>query len=116
LSRGISNLKSFDVIIEATGSKEVLGQILKESKTGATILLLGFPYGSIAYNFEDIPGKEKFIAGSVGGDKEDFDEALNLLPKIDTAAFTEKIMPLEEFSQAWKLQKTGKHLKIILKT
>lgn len=103
------------MIIEATGSREILEQVLRETKTDAAILLLGFPYGNINYNFEDLTGKEKLIIGSVGGDRDDFDEALNLLPKIDTAAFTEKIMPLEEFSQAWKLQKTARHLKIILK-
>ena len=111
----VNNLKKFNVIIEATGSKEVLNKILQESKSDATILLLGFPYGNINYNFEDVPGKEKFIVGSVGGDKEDFGEALKLLPKLNTTAFTEKVLPLEEFAEAWKLQKTGKHLKIILK-
>ncbi|MBI2626194.1 MAG: glycosyltransferase [Candidatus Nealsonbacteria bacterium] len=115
VSQNMENLEKFDVIIEATGSKEVLEKILKESKSDAAILLLGFPYGSITYNFEDIPGKEKFIAGSVGGDKEDFDEALNFLPKIDTAAFTEKVMPLESFSEAWQLQRSSKCLKILLK-
>ena len=96
-------------------TKEVLNKILQESKSDATILLLGFPYGNINYNFEEVPGKEKFIVGSVGGAKEDFEEALKLLPNLDTAAFTEKVLPLEEFAEAWKLQKTGKHLKIILK-
>ena len=103
------------MIIEATGSKEILEQVLRESKTDATILLLGFPYGSIAYNFEDIPGKEKFIAGSVGGEWEDFKKALELLPELDTAPFTQAVFPLNDFSKAWQLQKTGKYLKIILK-
>lgn len=115
VSQSLANFKNFDVIIEATGSKEILKQILKESKADSTILLLGFPYGLIHYNFEDISGKEKFIAGSVGGDGEDFEEALNLLPQLDTANFTKVVMPLSDFKKAWQMQKAGSNLKTILK-
>lgn len=111
----LHNLQSFDVIIEATGSKEVLERILKESKVNATILLLGFPYGNINYNFEDLIGREKVIIGSVGGDEEDFEEALQLLPKFNTAPFVENILALEKFSQAWKIQRGSKQLKTILR-
>lgn len=112
--REIEELQKFDVIIEATGSKEVLEKILKQSKNDSTILLLGFPYGNINYNFEDLVGQEKIIIGSVGGESQDFDEALKLLPKFDTASFTRKVLPLKEFSEAWQLHRSQKYLKIIL--
>jgi len=111
----IKNLRDFSVIVEATGSVEVLERILKESKIGATLLLLGFPYGNINYNFEDIVGNEKTVIGSVGGGPYEFDEALLLLPKLKTSFFTQTILPLEDFQKAWQLQGSGKHLKIILK-
>ena len=112
---GSEDFSNFDVVIEATGNAQVLGRALRQSKADAVILLLGFPYGPMDYNFEDIVGKEKSVTGSVGGGYEEFEEALALLPKLDTAAFTKNILPLEEFAEAWKLQKIGKHLKIILK-
>ncbi|MBI2042686.1 MAG: glycosyltransferase, partial [Candidatus Nealsonbacteria bacterium] len=63
----VQGLGDFNFIIEATGSAQVLERVLRESRINATILLLGFPYGKIDYNFEDIVGKEKAVIGSVGG-------------------------------------------------
>ena len=111
----LNSLPKFDVIVECTGSKEVLERIIKESRNDATIMLLGFPYGDVNYNFEDLVGQEKVIAGSVGGDSQDFPKVLGLLPKLDMKAFGECIMPLEDFEKAWELHRTGKYLKIILK-
>jgi len=111
----IDNLNKFDTIIEATGSKEILEQILEKSHVDSTILLLGFPYGDIDYNFEDLVGKEKVIVGSVGAEPEDFPKALELLSKLDTGAFTQVILPLEDFKKAWSFQNSSKYLKILLK-
>lgn len=81
----------------------------------STILLLGFPYGDINYNFEDVVGKEKFILGSVGAKWEDFPKALELLPRLDTSYFTDTILPLTDFKKAWSLENSAKYLKILLK-
>lgn len=110
----IDNLDTFDVIIEATGSKVVLERVLKESSVDSTILLLGLPYGDIKYNFEDIVGKEKVVIGSVGADSEDFQEALNLFANLDMALFIQVVMPLQNFEEAWNAHKSLKHLKILL--
>lgn len=111
----LERLDKFDVIVEVTGSKPVLEQVLKESRLDSTLLLLGFPYGETNYNFEDVVGNEKVLVGSVGAGSEDFPEALKLLPKLDTQAFTKTIMPLKNFKKAWELQQSSKHLKILLK-
>lgn len=115
ISQEIKNLQDFSVIVEATGQVAVLKQVLTESRIDATLLLLGFPYGDINYNFEDVVGKEKMILGSVGGGPYEFDEALQLLPKLETTYLTQTILPLAEFQKAWQMQESGKHLKIILK-
>lgn len=111
----LNNLERFNVVIEITGSAAVLGKVLKETHTDATLLLLGFPYGNLNYNFEDVVGRDKVIIGSVGGEEEDFEEALQMLPKLDTTPFIQKVLSLEEFSHAWKLHRDAKQLKIILK-
>lgn len=115
ISTVLDGLEKFDTIIEITGAKEVLEQVLKQSRLDSTILLLGFPYGDLDYNFEDLVGNEKVIVGSVGAEKRDFPEALKLLAKLDTKAFTDTVMPLKDFKKAWDLQRSGKHLKILLK-
>ena len=114
-STTIGNLEKFDVIIEVTGSREVLKKVLKESRLDSTLLLLGFPYGDMDYNFEDVVGQEKVIIGSVGAEWGDFDKALELLPKLDTTAFTQTVLPLKDYQKAWELQNSAKYLKILLK-
>lgn len=110
----LQDLQKFDLIVEATGSKEALKEVLKQSHFGSSLLLLGFPYGGLEYNFEDLVGNEKMIIGSVGADKKDFPEALTLLAKLDTSSFTNKILPLKDFKNGWDLHNSGKYLKIIL--
>lgn len=111
----ISDLKKFNLIIEATGSADALSVVLQESALDTTLLLLGFPYANINYNFEDVVGFEKVIVGSVGAQSEDFPKALELLPKLDMKPFLDAIIPLNNFEKAWEQLRTGKHLKIILK-
>jgi len=111
----LEGLERFDLIVEATGMADLLKRILVESRSYATILLLGFPYGKIDYNFENLVGSEKIIIGSVGGDQENFRKAILLLPTLDTIPFTKNILSLEEFNKAWQFQRTSKYLKVILK-
>jgi hypothetical protein len=53
--------------------------------------------------------------GSVGSSAKHFDLAIEMLPQIEIGAFKEKVLPLSDFKEAWKLAKAGKYLKIILK-
>lgn len=115
VSQNLHDLAKFDLIVEATGAADVLENILTESRLDSTLLLLGFPYGNLNYNFENLVGQEKVIIGSVGGSDEDFEEALKLLPLLNTSPFTQNVLPLENFKQAWELQREAKQLKIILK-
>lgn len=114
-SREPRDLNRFSLVVEATGSVEVLMSVLDKTKLDSTILLLGFPYGKLDYNFEDVVGKEKAIIGSVGGAREDFQKALKILPQLDTQYFTQNVLPLENFKQAWEIQRDSKQLKVILK-
>jgi 2-desacetyl-2-hydroxyethyl bacteriochlorophyllide A dehydrogenase len=110
----LPNASRFNVSIDATGSKAVLEHILEKSDVDATLLLLGFPYGKIHFDFEDIVGREKNIIGSVGADGEDFEEALQLMPKLNTELLTKVVLPLGQFKKAWEMQDKGEHLKILL--
>jgi 2-desacetyl-2-hydroxyethyl bacteriochlorophyllide A dehydrogenase len=114
-SGDIERLNEFDILIEVTGDPEALDVILHESPAGATILLLGLPYAHRKFTFEKIVAFDKTVVGSVGSSGEDFEEAITLLPQLETNAFTEKILPLAEFRNAWELVQARKHLKVILK-
>lgn len=111
----MGDLSAFDALIEATGDPDVLEKILHSSKPGATILLLGLPYARREFSFESVVGYDKTVVGSVGSSGEDFDQALVALPKLDTRAFFEAVLPLSDYAKAWALAESGKHLKVVLK-
>jgi 2-desacetyl-2-hydroxyethyl bacteriochlorophyllide A dehydrogenase len=113
-AQNLATLDRFDNIIEATGSPDALDDILRLSRAGTSILLLGLPYAHRNFTFESIVAYDKIIVGSVGSAAKHFRMAIKLLPQIDTRAFTEKIMPLADFKTAWRLAETQRHLKIIL--
>lgn len=110
----VTDLAGFDAVVEATGNADALDTILKRSDAGATLLLLGLPYGRRDFSFEAIVGYDKIVVGSVGSSAEDFEEALATLTKVDVTAFTQKVLPLAEFRQAWNLARSGEHLKVML--
>ena len=114
-SNDLSQLREFDNIIEATGDPVALDNILHKSPAGATILLLGLPYAHRNFTFEGIVAFDKIVVGSVGSSAKHFNLAIEMLPQIETGAFKEKVLPLTDFKEAWKLAKAGKYLKIILK-
>ena len=115
VSDNLSSIYEYDNLVEVTGNPEALDIILHESRTGAKILLLGLPYAHREYTFESIVAYDKMIIGSVGSAAKHFDMAIELLPQINTDLFTEKIMDLSEFRQAWDLVRSQKFLKVILK-
>ncbi len=115
VSENLSGLYEYDNLIEVTGNPEALDIILNESRAGAKILLLGLPYAHREYTFESIVAYDKMIIGSVGSAAKHFEMAIELLPQINTDLFTEKIMDLSEFRQAWDLVRSREFLKVILK-
>jgi threonine dehydrogenase-like Zn-dependent dehydrogenase len=114
VSENLARLHDFENLVEVTGNPEALDAILHESPAGARILLLGLPYAPGQYTFENIVAYDKMIVGSVGSAAKHFEMAIELLPQIDTRFFTEKILPISEYAQAWELAKSQKHLKVIL--
>ncbi|MEZ5550334.1 MAG: alcohol dehydrogenase catalytic domain-containing protein [Pseudomonadales bacterium] len=110
----MDELRGFDWIIEATGNQEVLTQVLSRADTGASVLLLGLPYAESAFSFESVVASDQTIVGSVGSSGQDFSEAIETLPKIDTSVFLNESYPLERFETAWKRAREGSSVKIML--
>jgi 2-desacetyl-2-hydroxyethyl bacteriochlorophyllide A dehydrogenase len=113
-SKTLEHLQEFDVLVEATGEQPALEAALKGSRAGAVILLLGLPYERAPFSFERIVAYDKVVIGSVGSSERDFDEALALLPALDTSSFTQTILPLEAFELGWEFVRTRTHLKVLL--
>jgi threonine dehydrogenase-like Zn-dependent dehydrogenase len=111
----IDRLSEFENLIEVTGDPEALDIMIHQSPAGATIMLLGLPYAHRKFTFESIVAYDKIVVGSVGSSAKHFKIAIDLLPQIKTEIFTEKILPLADYAQAWELARSQKHLKIMLK-
>jgi threonine dehydrogenase-like Zn-dependent dehydrogenase len=103
-------------LVEVTGDPGALDIMLSKSPAGATFLLLGLPYAHKPFTFESIVAYDKTVVGSVGSSGQEFEEAIDLLPRMDVRALTEKVVPLSEFRQGWDLGRHRKHLKIIFQT
>jgi threonine dehydrogenase-like Zn-dependent dehydrogenase len=114
-STTFENLDQFDWLVEATGDQPALTALLEKSATGATLLLMGFPYAHHNFSFESIVGFDKAVVGSVGSNGRDFEEALATLPVLDTSPFLRSCYPLEEYQRAWDDVRSRAHIKVMLK-
>jgi len=108
-------LSGFDAIVEATGNAVELDTVLHRSPPGATILLLGIPYGTREFTFESIAAYDKTVVGSIGSASQDFIHAIPLLSELDLSAFMTRVIPLEDFDLGWEETRQEKHLKVLLK-
>jgi 2-desacetyl-2-hydroxyethyl bacteriochlorophyllide A dehydrogenase len=111
----LTALHRFEWLIEATGDQAVLTALLQQSATGATLLLLGLPYAQHNFSFESIVGFDKTVVGSVGSSGADFEEALTMLPRLDTSPFAQRAYPLEEFASAWHDARSKAFIKVMLR-
>ena len=114
VSQDLLGLRDFENLVEVTGNPEALDAILHKSPAGARILLLGLPYAHRQYTFENIVAYDKMIVGSVGSAAKHFKLAVEILPQVDMTFFTEKILPISQYAQAWELARSQKYLKVIL--
>jgi 2-desacetyl-2-hydroxyethyl bacteriochlorophyllide A dehydrogenase len=114
-STSLENLDQFDWLVEATGDQSALTALLEKSTTGATLLLMGFPYAQHNFSFESIVGFDKSVVGSVGSNGRDFEEALATLPLLDTSPFLRSCYPLEQYARAWDDVRSRAHIKVMLK-
>lgn len=114
-STSFENLDQFDLLIEATGDQSALTALLEKSRTGATLLLMGFPYANHNFSFESIVGFDKAVVGSVGSNGGDFEQALATLPLLETSQFLKSCYPLEEYQRAWDDVRSRAHIKVMLR-
>lgn len=120
-SRGITTssmlpeVNQFELVVEATGAVEIAEKLLQQARAGANLLFLGFPYGAVQWNIEQLVANDQHVVGSVGSDFESFESALRILPKLDLASFDSKILDLWDWDAAYALHESKQFLKIKLR-
>jgi len=114
-STTMDDLSQFEWFVEATGQQAALSALLDRAPTGATLLLLGFPYATQSFSFESVVAYDRTILGSVGSTGADFDDALATLAQIDTTPFLGASYALEEYEKAWSVVRSRSVLKVMLR-
>jgi len=94
-------MAGFDLIIETSGDSRALMSAMRQSRSGSTLLLLGLPYKAHELMFERAALFDKTIVGSMGSSREDFDEALAVLQRVDLTRLLQWTFPFEGFKEAW---------------
>lgn len=110
-----SNLERFEYVIESTGALEAAEILLSGAASGSSVLFLGFPYGLLKWNVEQLVAQDKRFIGSVGSDYEAFEAAIRTLPALDLAPFNETVLDLQDWEAAYGLHESKRHLKIKLR-
>ncbi len=113
-AESLDSIAQFDWVVEATGNLDVLSTVLEQSAAGATLLLMGLPYGQQSFSFGSIVAFDRSVIGTVGSSGADLDEALHTIPLIDTTPFLQTALPLTEFEKAWDLVRSRSVLKVML--
>ena len=111
----LDGLAEFDVLVEVTGNPVALETVLEKSAAGATILLLGLPYGHRQFSFETLVAYDKSVVGSVGSSARHFRQAIELLPRLPLDAHLENVMPLSSYAEAWRRFRERDCLKVLLR-
>jgi D-arabinitol dehydrogenase (NADP+) len=110
--------KGFDIVIDATGAKEVIQQLTKFAKFGAKIVIYGVASENdeITVNPYEIFRKELKIIGSFA-QTHCFDRAIKFIQKgiVQTNNLITHRYNLEDFSKAINQVENGKgHIKVII--
>jgi threonine dehydrogenase-like Zn-dependent dehydrogenase/glycosyltransferase involved in cell wall biosynthesis len=115
-AQAIGDLAGCDWLIEATGRGDALAALLERAPNGATLLLLGLPYDSGTTNFESIVTRDGAVIGSIGSSSEDYEEALALLPRLDTSGFGAALFPLQQYDAAVQAARSHMALRVMFTT
>lgn len=118
----ITNGIGFDKVIEASGSNAAWNALTDVCKIRGTIAPVGIPKGYANLKVVQLIFKELTIVGNRVYPREDFERTVGMLAELyrsgtwDLARIIDRMLPLEELSQAIEFQSMGKNKgKIVIK-
>jgi 2-desacetyl-2-hydroxyethyl bacteriochlorophyllide A dehydrogenase len=115
---GLSSVdfKDYDIVIDASGSSELMDQALFASKPEAVILLVGLTGSSIDMNMDAIICSDKTIIGSISSQKRDWQRAIELISSgsLTLDHFKNMVFPMSQYLDALKHSEGGESLKVLM--
>ena len=107
-------LKQFAALLETSGIHETQTCAIKASRSAASLLFLGDHSTGRQLDVELLAHGEKMIVFSAGSDAASFQEAIDMLPRLDLTAFLQAAVPLTQYKTAWKLLRERQCLRVLL--
>lgn len=108
-------IQNTDMVIDFTGSGDLLKEILRDLPSESTLLLVGFPYENAGIIPESVVGQQWRIQGTLGADSSDFEDAISLLPKLNLRNHQENIYSLAKYKEAFERSSQDEVLKVLFK-
>lgn len=116
IGKKLTDGRSFNFIIDASGSPEAAKQCFKLPDNCGTILwvsVLGkdveIPVSPFLMYAKELTLKTTFVSPYC------FPRALAMLPKLEVKSLITDVLPLKDIAKAFELHKTGKPVKILIK-
>lgn len=110
-----NNYTPYSHIIECTGTSKMANTILKRSAPASSMLLLGLPYDTQAVDLENIVSLDKRIVGTVGSNRKNFEDAIQMAPSLNLETFNKAIFEFEQWESAWDSHRSKNDLKVKIK-
>lgn len=115
-SMRITQEKGFDAVLDASGAPKAVGELPKITAKGGTLIYgamypgdFEMPLNIFQYcYFNELTISGLFVAPYA------FPRALQLLPRLNLKVFTNKVFSLEQATEAYAAQMTGKYPKILV--
>ena len=116
LDPGAAQGQLFEVVIEAAGVKAAIEQAFTLVKPGGTMIALGITNDEVRYPALHVTRSEMTIHGSIIYTKQDFQDAFEYLndPGFNIAPVISKVLPFDQYEQAYAAASTGEYTKILL--
>lgn len=114
--RSSADIKQYDIIIDASGSSELMKQVLFSSSPEAVILLVGLTGSSIHMNMDDIICSDKTIIGSISSQTQDWQTAIELISSgsLSLDPFKNMVFPMSRYQDALIHSESGNDLKVLM--
>lgn len=115
---GLSNVdfKQYDIIIDASGSSDLMEEALFSSGPEAVILLVGLTGTFINMDMDAIICSDKTIIGSISSQSQDWQKAIELISsgRLSLDPFKDTVFPMSRYQDALIHSEGGENLKVLL--
>ena len=115
-ARELTNGRGFDVVIECSGALPALDAACNLVAPGGTLVITSAYRGGAKYEldlgsafYRELTIRSVFLSPGL------FDRSVRILERLDLDKIITGEFPLDEYEKAFEAQRSGKHVKVILK-